>query len=196
MLLRQAGVAALQAALARGEPDGVAAGAVWCHNSYFYAKLMEFGVVPGYDFPGVRGWTAGTAKRPAVDLFSYRWVILPVNRSNVHWALGVIDTQERTVTYLDSLGGDGSDVTDALLQYVADEYRDKKGVALPAPYRAVLQPADLPRQQNGVDCGPFVCAFAECYFRGVRPSSAVFSQRDMQYWRRRVAIACLCGLAP
>jgi Ulp1 family protease len=79
---------------------------------------------------------------------------------------------------------------------VADEYQDKKGAPLPAPYRVVAQPADLPRQGNGVDCGPFVCAFGESIYRGVLPSSLLFSQRDMLYWRRRVAIACLCGLSP
>jgi sentrin-specific protease 1 len=197
MLLRRAGEAALVAAVASGAPDGVAAGAVWCHNSYFYAKLMEFnGPAPKYDYPGVRGWTAGPSKRAATDLFAYRWVILPVNRGNVHWTMAVIDNRERTVVFLDSLGGDGSDVTEALLRYVADEYQDKKGKPLPAPYRVVAQPADLPRQENSVDCGPFVCAFGECFYRGVLPSSLLFSQRDMLYWRQRVAIACLCGLSP
>ena len=193
MVLRLAGEAALAAALAGGAPDGVAAGACWAHNSFFYAKLVGQVGEPVYNYAGVRGWTAKRGKRLPTDLFAYRWVILPVNRGNVHWTMAVIDNRERTVMFLDSLGGGGSDVTEALLRYVADEYADKKNASLPAPYRVVAQPGDLPEQTNGVDCGAFVCAFGESYLRGIVPTQRVFSQRDLPYWRRRVGVTCMKG---
>jgi hypothetical protein len=193
MVLRLAGEAALAAALAAGSADGVAAGATWAHNSFFYAKLVGQVGPPVYNYAGVKGWTAKRGKRLPTDLFAYRWVVMPVNRGNVHWTMAVIDNLERTVMFMDSLGGDGSDVTEALLRYVADEWADKKGGPLPAPYRVVLQPEDLPQQTNGVDCGAFVCAFGECYLRHITPTSAVFTQRDLPYWRKRVGVTCLKG---
>ena len=193
MILRLRGEGAMAAALAAGAPDGIASGACWAHNSFFYAKLMGQVGPPVYNYPGVRNWTAKRGKRSPVDIFAYRYVVMPINRGNVHWAAAVIDNHQRTVTYLDSLRGSGSDVTGALLQYLADEHLDKRGAPLPQPYRVGAPPADLPLQTNGVDCGGFVCAFGELISRGVMPSSACFTQRDLGYWRRRIGVSCIRG---
>jgi hypothetical protein len=194
MVLRLAGEAGLLAAAGAGR-CGLAAGTVWAHNSFFYAKLMGQVGEPVYNYSGVKGWTAKRGKRQATDLFAYRYVIMPVNRGNVHWTFAVIDNLERTVCFMDSLGGDGSDVEEALLRYVVDEWADKKGCAMPGPpYRAVPAPADLPRQHNGVDCGAFVCAFGECFLRGVAPSEDIFTQRNLGFWRKKIGVTVLKGV--
>ena len=116
---------------------------------------------------------------------------MPINRDNAHWALAVIDNEARTVAYLDSLRGSGSDVVEALCRYMNDEHRDKKGAPLPgAPYTAGQPPLSLPRQLNAVDCGAFVCAFCELLVRGVEPSVGVFTQDDLPQWRQRILISC------
>ena len=145
------------------------------------------------NYGSVKSWTAmrGT-QRCAVDIFAFRWVVLPINRANKHWLCAVLDNAERTISILDSVhNDDGRDVTDNLLRYIADEHAEKKGAPLPAPYRVVPQPADLPRQTNGVDCGAFICAFGEHFSRGLFPSSASFTQADMLYWRLRIGLTCL-----
>jgi len=42
---------------------------------------------------------------------------------------------------------------------------------------------DCPEQENGFDCGVFTCQFLESLSRGVDFN---FSQKDMQYLRRRM----------
>ena len=43
---------------------------------------------------------------------------------------------------------------------------------------------DAPQQQNGSDCGPFVCAVLRAHFLGLELGSV--SQQDMEYWRAHV----------
>jgi sentrin-specific protease 1 len=67
--------------------------------------------------------------------------------------------------------------------YIVDEYRDKKGDTLYIDEWKNYAPNDIPRQENGYDCGMFVCKFAD--FR----SSDVpvrFSQTDLPYFRKRM----------
>jgi Ulp1 family protease len=193
MVLRLAGEAALAAAIAGGAANGVAAGACFAFNSFFFAKMTGQTGVAAYDFKAVSGWTAVRGKRPAIDIFAYRHVILPINIVDSHWLLGWIDNLECTVMTLDSFGPNDVALAEHLLRYVGDEHAAKKGAPPPTPYRIVQQPADLPRQGNVFDCGPFTSAFGECIARGLRPSSALFSQSDMVFWRDRVAATCLFG---
>jgi Ulp1 family protease len=191
MILRLRGEAALAAA---GAPNGHAAGLCWPHNSFFYAKLVGQVGAPKYSYDGVRRWTGKNKKYPAgTDIFAYRWVVMPVNRGNMHWALGVIDNVMRTVAYYDSLNGKGSDVTTNLVRLVGDEWADKKGAPLPSPYTVAAAPSTLPQQTNGNDCGAFVCGFAWCFSLGQVPSPSIFGQRDISLLRRKIAAVCLAG---
>jgi sentrin-specific protease 1 len=149
--------------------------------------------VPGYDYPGIARWTAGNTSAPPVDLFAYNYVLIPINIGRVHWTLIYIDNQERTITYLDSTRGDGTAIIGNVQQYLDDEHLHKKGSRLDQPYRVGVPPADLPRQRNGFDCGAFVCAFGDMLCRGAWPSSVCFTQRSMDYWRRRIGVSCIKG---
>jgi len=53
-------------------------------------------------------------------------------------------------------------------------------------------PHDIPHQQNGYDCGVFMCAYAECVSRD---DAFFFSQRDMEVIRKRMCLEILnCSL--
>jgi sentrin-specific protease 1 len=186
LLLRVAGVAAL----AEGGPRE---SHVWAHNSFFFAKLVGQSGPQVYKYEGVKSWTAGRKSKPGVDIFAYRRVIMPINRGNSHWAMAMIDMEERKVYFLDSLRGNGSDVIKHLIQYLKDEWKDKKGGELPWTFTAGVSPDTLPRQQNGVDCGAFVCAFGECFARGLFPTSDIFNQSNLGYWRIRIGVSNLLG---
>lgn len=186
LLLRLHGVEAL----ARG---GARETHVWAHNSFFFAKLVGQSGPQVYKYEGVKSWTAGRKSKPGVDIFAYKRVIMPINRGNSHWAMAMIDMEERRVYFLDSLRGDGRDVIKHLIQYLKDEWRDKKGGEMPWVFEAGVSPTDLPRQQNGVDCGAFVCAFGECFTRGLFPSSTIFDQSHLGYWRMRIGVTNLLG---
>jgi Ulp1 family protease len=186
LLLRLHGVAAL----AEGGPRE---SHVWAHNSFFYAKLTGQSGPKVYAYEGVRGWTAARKSKLGVDIFAYRRVIMPINRGNKHWAMVMVDMEEKRVYFLDSLRGNGSDVIRHLIQYLKDEWADKKGGELPWTFTAGVSPDSLPRQQNGVDCGAFVCAFGECFARGLFPSTAIFEQGHLGYWRLRIGVTNLIG---
>jgi sentrin-specific protease 1 len=178
------------ACLARSTQDAAGRCPTYIANTFFWAKLCEGG------YAAVARWTGGRGRKLPVDIFSMRRFLVPVNRGNVHWALALVDVPARTICYLDSLGGDGADVVEGLRKYLEDEHVAKKGVPLPGePFSGVPAPHDLPRQRNGVDCGAFVCAFIECLARGIMPSSELFTQADLGYWRRRILTTCLVGAA-
>lgn len=65
---------------------------VFIWTTHFYSTLASRG------YSGVARW----AKRKKIDLFTMDKVIVPVNISNTHWALAVIDNLQKTITYYDS----------------------------------------------------------------------------------------------
>eukprot|EP00475_Leptophrys_vorax_P022447 TRINITY_DN30603_c0_g1_i1.p1 TRINITY_DN30603_c0_g1~~TRINITY_DN30603_c0_g1_i1.p1 ORF type:complete len:452 (+),score=104.59 TRINITY_DN30603_c0_g1_i1:12-1367(+) len=144
-------------------------------NSFFYTKLSE----NGYNFSGVKRWT----KRRKIDIFGCDLVFFPVNQSNVHWTLGVINVAQKTVEFFDSMGGRGGSYFSIMSRYLVDEFRDKKNAELNIEEWSQHCPHDIPHQANGYDCGMFVCKFAD--FRSDNlPLS--FSQKHLKYFRRRL----------
>jgi len=167
----------------------------WAHTSFFYGKLVgQHPAPPRYNYEGVRGWTAAKSSSPPVDIFAYKRVIFPVNIRNVHWTMVLIDMEERKVYFYDSMSGNGKEVADFVIRYLKDEWADKKGRNFPfIPFTQGKAPKDLPQQNNGNDCGAFVCAFGECLARGLIPSTSIFSQADLGYWRSRIGLTNFRG---
>ena len=128
-------------------------------------------------------------KVPLNDIFDLDKIFCPINVSNLHWILGIIDMTKKEILILDSNVEDKN--TDAvattnryaraLFQYVSDEYREKKQKHLPNAMEWEIitssSPAIMnnnnydnntsksttlptPQQQNSYDCGVFMCYFA------------------------------------
>lgn len=53
-------------------------------------------------------------------------MVVPVHLG-VHWCMSIIDFREKKLSYLDSMGGQNQAALSALLQYLRDEHKDKKG---------------------------------------------------------------------
>jgi hypothetical protein len=151
-------------------------------NSFFYTKLSE----NGYNYNGVKRWT----KRRKIDIFACDLVFFPVNQSNVHWTLGVINVAEQTIEFFDSMGGRGGSYFSIMSRYLVDEYRDKKNADLDIDEWSQHCPHDIPHQANGYDCGMFVCKFAD--FRSDDLPLA-FSQQHLKYFRRRIFAEICAG---
>jgi len=138
-----------------------------------------------YNYSRVKEW----AKRQNVDIFERDIVLLPVNLRGTHWALGVVDFRKKRFSLLDSLGTsarNSSQFADAMLTYLTDEHEDKRGKPMPDVEEwAVEEAQDMPQQENGYDCGVFMCRAAECLLRGT-PFN--FHQRDMVEWRFIMAL--------
>ncbi|CAH0748694.1 unnamed protein product [Diatraea saccharalis] len=87
---------------------------VYATNTFFYPKLMQGGQA------GLRRWTR------KVDIFAHDLMVVPVHLG-VHWCLSIVDFRAKKISYLDSMGGRNQACLDALLQYLRDEHKDKKG---------------------------------------------------------------------
>jgi hypothetical protein len=87
---------------ARGCSGGVPRVHVW--NSHFLSALLE----PWYDYNACRRkWTSKAGIINEKTLLSIDLWLVPVNISNLHWALAVLDVRSKTLHYYDSLAPDG-----------------------------------------------------------------------------------------
>ncbi|XP_020600378.1 ubiquitin-like-specific protease ESD4, partial [Phalaenopsis equestris] len=155
-----------------------------CHffNTFFYKKLTSG--KNGYDFKAVRRWT--TQKKLGYTLIECEKVFVPVHK-DIHWCLAVIDIKDKTLQYLDSLGGVDTYVLNVLTKYLMDEMRDKCDSEIDSiSWKKEL--VDLPLQMNSYDCGMFMIKYADFYSRGLK---LCFSQEHMEYFRKRTAIEIL-----
>jgi Ulp1 family protease len=121
----------------------------------------------GYDYSQVEKWTKN--RRTRVNLFERRAVIIPINKSNVHWCLCVADIKFKKIIYYDSMGSAGEEDSRKILRYLADEHRNKLGTLLKTDDWELVAPRrKVPQQDNTNDCGVFVSYFANTlidYFR-------------------------------
>jgi hypothetical protein len=78
-------------------------------SSYFFTLLFKSGQ---YRFKDVQRWTR------KIDIFTLEKIFIPVNITNSHWTLVLIDILFKTIYYYDSLRTDGP-YADAALQVSA-----------------------------------------------------------------------------
>eukprot|EP00741_Cyanophora_paradoxa_P025086 tig00000342_g24214.t1 len=159
-----------------------------CHlwHSLFYTRFTQ----PSYNYKNVQRWT-----RNKVDIFSMDRVICPINVNNTHWTLAVINIKEKQFEYYDGYYGDGADAFRNLRRWLQDEHKDKKNADLDLSQWRNVSPSSsrVPSQTDGNSCGVFACMFADYASTGdeglmVGGGPDAFSQGDMQYFRRRIAL--------
>jgi Ulp1 family protease len=136
-----------------------------CHffNSFFLSKLYKDAGC--YEYASVRRWTApgrlraiGQSQTCILDCDK---IFIPINQSNMHWTVAVVDLRNERFEYFDSLLGEDSECLEFLSRYIVDEFRDKRG----EDRQDILEwkrlyPKNIPRQANGYDCGVFLTYFA------------------------------------
>ncbi|XP_010494307.1 PREDICTED: putative ubiquitin-like-specific protease 1B [Camelina sativa] len=151
-----------------------------CHffNTFFYIKLVSGS---RYNYQAVRRWT--TQRKLGYDLVDCDIIFVPIHGC-LHWTLAVINKRECKFQYLDSLNGVNPTVLNDLAKYLVDEVKDKSGQNIDVSSWDIEYVKDLPRQQNGYDCGMFMLKYIDFYSRGLRLQ---FSQKDMPYFRLRTA---------
>ena len=93
-------------------------------RSFFWTRLAC--TPAGFDYKGVRRWTKH------VDVFSHKLLLVPINHNNTHWCLAVVDVEQRTIEYFDSMHGGGLSgsggakrVLAGLERYLGEEAKDK-----------------------------------------------------------------------
>ena len=99
----------------------------------------------------------------------------------VHQGLVVVFVDKKVIKFYDSAGASGRVILGSVFRYVNDEHRRKKSRPLEDGWRLVgCDPAEMPQQENGDDCGVFACAAAD-FIAGGRP--LIFDQGCMDAYR-------------
>ncbi|XP_068026772.1 sentrin-specific protease 2-like [Melanerpes formicivorus] len=145
---------------------------VHAFSTFFYPRLVSGG------YEGVRRWTRG------LDIFQKDIILVPIHLG-IHWALVVIDVRRKTISYYHSLGQRGMKICQALLQYLQEESRSRRGLELASAEWALhsMGAQEIPQQRNQSDCGVFLCKYAESI---CRDRAITFSQRHMPSFRKKM----------
>ncbi|KAI5966798.1 uncharacterized protein KGF55_000207 [Candida pseudojiufengensis] len=138
-------------------------------TTHFYSTLQQKG------YQGVSRW----AKRKKIDVFSKDKILVPVNISNTHWALSVIDNLKKTIIYYDSLSMSGNPQAVENLKMYMDKEAERLGKSKMC--YELISHFDSPQQNNGSDCGVFTCTAAKYISKD---KNLDYSQNDMKLIRR------------
>ncbi|KAL8273953.1 hypothetical protein Esti_002132 [Eimeria stiedai] len=164
-------------------------------STFFYSKLSGPGddESTGYNYEGVKRWT----RRQKVDIFEKDLIFIPLHLGQLHWTLGVIDMRQgkESIRFFDSLGGRHKPLAGRMRRYLQDEHKDKKGTPLQEHRSWYALPngepeRGTPQQQNGFDCGVFLCQIAECISDG---REFDFDQRHISNMRLKMALDIVKG---
>lgn len=150
---------------------------VYAFCTFFFPKLIAT------SYAGVQRWTR------AIDVFSFDILLVPVHLE-MHWCLMAVDFRERRIAYYDSLGLPAQTSRSHFLvmhAYLEAESWRRRERGIDCNGWTVKVP-EVPRQQNGDDCGVFTCQYAECLSRDAPIS---FGQEHMPYLRKRMAYEIL-----
>jgi len=88
-------------------------------SSYFMTRLLYRNK---YDYNQVKRWSK------KFDIFSLEKIFFPININNTHWILIVVRMLEKMISLYDSLNNVYPMHTDAVMKWIVDEGRVKKGV--------------------------------------------------------------------
>lgn len=152
-------------------------------NSFFVSKLTENGV---YTYSNVKRWSK------KIDVFAMDRIFMPVNISNSHWVMAVVFVTLKEIRYYDSMSGSAPNTLNAILRWLTDEAREKKGVVLDTSEWKLIDThkTHVPQQGNGYDCGVFSIMCAD-YLSDNLPLE--YSQNEMPDNRLKIGAAIKRG---
>jgi Ulp1 family protease len=154
-------------------------------NSFFMCKLLT---ECGYNYGAVKRWSK------KFDVFEKDKIFIPINIRNTHWTLAVVYVLKKEIAYYDSMSGVGRQYLSALLRWLQDEAKEKKGITLDVSDWTLIdshEGEDVPQQHNGFDCGVFTTICAD-YISDDLP--LVYSQQEMPLNRAKIGAAILRGV--
>jgi len=135
-------------------------------KSFFMTQLLG---PEGYNYNRVRRWSLRYFNG---NIFILETLIIPINMGNSHWAILSIRFQLKEIELLDSLNNNGSEILEAALRYLGDEYSNTNGIPWEDRHNwsLISRREDIPQQQNNYDCGIYTCLFAEACSTHSRPT--------------------------
>ena len=114
------------------------------------------------------------------DLTEMEVLLVPIHKAN-HWSLVVIDIRKASLFYYDSIQGNRKrSSAPRVCKKFIEHYARMKGKALSLKVKII---ENAPLQENGYDCGVFVCQNAE---KIARDAAVLTRQEDMPNARVRM----------
>ena len=110
-------------------------------------------------------------------------VFFPINWRQEHWALAVVDFREQGIFYYDSLAHlnyHDQEYLTRIVTYIEKEHMTKIQQPIDTTFWRLETVQDVPRQNNGVDCGVFLCKYMD--FLSTDEKLA-FQHTDIQTYR-------------
>ena len=153
-------------------------------HSYFISKLLDEG---GYKYANVKRWST----KFKIDIFELSKVFFPVNISNNHWTMAMIDMKKKQVCYYDSFHAKGDKYLNGLMNYVVDEGLAKHNTVVDrSEWTFISANSSSPMQTNGCDCGVFSIMCAD-FLSDDLPLS--YHKSEMNTFRSKICADILRG---
>jgi len=145
---------------------------VHCFNSFFFTKLCQNNA---YSYENVERFSRRVHNG---DIFCLEKLIIPININGNHWTIVCINFSQKSILYLDSLGGQSTLHTKSCIRYLQDEYMRRHHSPLVNIHEWSIRNnrEGTPKQKNNYDCGVFVCLYA---LHLIRNEPFNFTQADI-----------------
>ena len=142
---------------------------------FFYLKLME-----SEDKKHMERWVGDSLTMKDMVIFPILW--------SDHYSLIIFQVDSGVINYLDSSlhSRHHSNIPYNMKNFL-EQYFKRRNIRKLVSVRKI---EDIPHQNNGNDCGPFICMYGE---RATREEEANFSQKDINYLRMKMASDILQG---
>ena len=167
-----------------------------CHffTSHFFTRMIG----PQRDqinFGDIMNWSKN------FDVFECDKIFFPVNILDTHWFLIVVHVQKKEIVSYDSFNRDHMFYLDILMNWLLFEAIDfsakKQRVRNAKPSinkkEWTLRKEQVPKQNNGCDCGVFTIMFADFVLENI---PLTFCEPDMLDFRLKIALAISFGILP
>ena len=115
-----------------------------------------------------------------IDIFSYDLVFIPIHTPK-HWSLVVADFKRQGIFYYNSMKKGGMDILFWIIYFLKFEHLAKKNKEFQFSDFKVESMTDIPKQENGFDCGMYLMKYADFLSRNV---PLTFTQEKMEYYRK------------
>ena len=139
---------------------------------------------------GVKRWTK------QIDIFKKELLLIPICE-NDHWYLVAVllpglwhsrnhnDEQESVLVVFDSMGSSRDPAVENIKNYIKEEFKDKKGIAINSKDRTLVLYPSCPQQNDVTSCGIYILHYASQILSRLAFHLAVDSYDDLSHWDKR-----------
>ena len=160
-------------------------------STWFYEKLMgrTNGKQSEYNYENVKNYTSRHVHDKT--LFKSKMIFVPINVGSQHWICGAVDIDKKQIRIYDSFKKDRKECAQHLKMFMEEEERqweeaDANRVTENCWKIETSHIETHPIQNNGWDCGVYVCLFAD-FLSLQLPLS--FEEDDLSLVRQRMIIS-------